>query len=155
MRWLCDEMLGRLCRLMRAAGHDAALAEGGTKDRDLLVRARAEGRVLLTRDRELSRIAGIDGAFVSGETAEEQARALGAALGVDWLRAPFTRCLMDNTPVRPASVEEIAALPAELRGLPGPFRFCPVCGRLYWPGSHVRRMMMTLERLAGKTPTEP
>lgn len=152
MRWLCDEMLGRLCRLLRAAGHDAALAGGGTADRGLLTRARAEGRVLLTRDRELSRIAGADGFFVVGETVEEQARALRAAFGVDWLLAPFTRCLMDNVPVRPAGMDDIAAMPDAARGLPGPFHRCPACGRLYWPGSHVRRMRALLERLARGEP---
>lgn len=39
MNWFCDEMLGRLARLLRAAGHDTALAPAGTADR-----ARAEGR---------------------------------------------------------------------------------------------------------------
>jgi len=32
-RLLCDEMLGRLCRYMRAAGYDALLANGGRSPR--------------------------------------------------------------------------------------------------------------------------
>ncbi|MBM0207322.1 hypothetical protein JNW90_33315 [Micromonospora sp. STR1s_5] len=27
---------------------------------------------------------------------------------------------------------------------------CPTCARLYWPGSHVRRMLRRLETLAGR-----
>jgi len=35
-RFLCDEMLGRLCRYLRAAGYDALLANNGRSDRELL-----------------------------------------------------------------------------------------------------------------------
>lgn len=141
-------MLGRLARLLRAAGHDTLLAHGGVDDRALLVQARGEARILLTRDRLLARTAAADGFLVSGATMEAQARALTTAFGVDWLHAPFTRCLLDNTPVRPAMPDDVAALPPPVRALPGPFTSCPTCGRLYWPGSHVRRLATTLEDLA-------
>ncbi|MHA1154355.1 MAG: Mut7-C RNAse domain-containing protein, partial [Alphaproteobacteria bacterium] len=73
------------------------------------------------------------------------ARRLSANLGLDWLYAPFTRCLLDNTVLRPASARERRALPAKARGLDGPVTACPDCARLYWPGSHVRRMRARLE----------
>jgi len=151
MRWLCDEMLGRLSRLLRAAGYDTLLAEGGTADDHLLVRAQREGRIVLTCDRRLAEAAGADGFLVSGRTVEEQAHALSAAFRIDWLHAPFTRCLVDNTVVRPTSPAETAALPPKVRRLPGPFNACPSCGRLYWPGSHVRRLSARLERFACTT----
>jgi Uncharacterized conserved protein len=147
MDWLCDEMLGRLARLLRAAGHDTVLAAGGTEDNRLLAQARGEGRVLLTRDRPLAAKAAADGFLVTGETVEEQARSLTAAFRLDWLHAPFTRCLVDNTPVRPASAAEVAGLPLPVRDLGGPFTTCPACGRLYWPGGHVRRLALRLEAL--------
>jgi uncharacterized protein len=37
-------------------------------------------------------------------------------------------------------------LPKGGRGIPGPVRRCPACGRLYWDGSHVRRMRTALDR---------
>lgn len=151
MTWLCDEMLGRLSRLLRAAGYDTAFAERGADDRRLLARARDEGRILLTRDRPLARLAAEDGFLVAGQSVEEQARTLSAGFRIDWLHAPFTRCLVDNSPVRPALPEEVAAMPPQVRALPGPFTACPACGRLYWPGSHVRRLTVTLERLARQT----
>ena len=36
MRFLCDEMLVKLARLLRAAGYDTYLAAGGEKDEQLL-----------------------------------------------------------------------------------------------------------------------
>ena len=59
---------------------------------------------------------------------------------------PFTRCLIDNTALDPAPPEMVAQVPASSRAAGGPLRLCPECGRLYWPGGHVRRM---LARLAG------
>lgn len=54
MRFLCDEMLVRLARLLRAAGYDAAMAPAGTRDDELLRIAHHEKRLLLTRDKRLS-----------------------------------------------------------------------------------------------------
>jgi len=50
-RFLCDEMLGRLCRYLRAAGYDTVLANNGNQDRDLLQQCHEEGRYFLTQDR--------------------------------------------------------------------------------------------------------
>ncbi|MFZ5727819.1 MAG: DUF5615 family PIN-like protein [Pseudomonadota bacterium] len=150
MRFLCDEMLTRLARLLRSAGHDTALAGGGAPDADLLTQAKAEGRLLLTRDRELAQAAHPDSVRIEGDGVLDQARSLSAAVEVDWLAAPFTRCAMDNAELRAADAQERSRMPAEARSGSGPFRTCPVCGRLYWPGSHVRRIRARLEGLAGQ-----
>jgi hypothetical protein len=35
-------------------------------------------------------------------------------------------------------------VPERSRAAGGPLRVCPECGRLYWPGGHVRRMQQRL-----------
>jgi len=150
VRFLCDEMLVRLARLLRAAGHDAALAPAQAPDAILVGQAEAEGRLLLTRDRDLARLAGERGVLVHAETIDAQAEELSQAVPVDWSLAPFTRCVMDNAELREASPEEAARMPEAAQARGGPFRACPACGRLYWPGSHVKRMAARLERLAGR-----
>lgn len=75
-----------------------------------------------------------------------RSRRLGARLGIDWLAAPFSRCLVDNAPLRPASVVEVVSVPEAARQGDGPLLACPECARVYWPGSHVRRMRARLER---------
>jgi uncharacterized protein with PIN domain len=148
-RLLLDEMLAALARWLRAAGYDAALAPPSAPDRSLIDQARAEDRVLVSRDRGLiGEAQGLQTVLLPDGSLDEQAAALGRALGLDWRPAPFTRCMMDNEPLRPATVWEIAAMPETSRRLPGPFRACPRCGRLFWPGSHVRRMSERLERWA-------
>jgi len=147
MRFLCDEMLASLARLLRAAGYDADLAMGGRRDEAILARAKAEARVLLTRDRRLASAGGPGAVLLAEPTAEAQARALSRLLPIDWTLAPFTRCVVDNAPLRTATPEEVARMPQESRSRGGPFRACPVCGRLYWPGSHVKRMAARLQAL--------
>src|SRR5438105_2746852 len=97
-------MLARLGRWLRAAGYDTAIAEGGLSDSALIARCAAEGRVLVTRDRHLA--AAAEARLPVVRLAETdiaaQARALRAALGIDWQYAPFTRCLLDNAPLAPA-----------------------------------------------------
>ena len=147
MRLICDEMLLRLGRWLRAAGYDTAIAAGGTEDAALIARCAAEGRVLLTRDRLLAvrAAASVPVLRLAGETIDEQARALTAALGINWLRTPFTRCVIDNSELAPALPEAWKDVPPRSREAGGPLLQCPECNRLYWPGGHVRRMR---ERLA-------
>lgn len=149
MRLACDEMLQGLARWLRAAGHDTLVAERGMSDRALLALCEAEGRTLISRDRKLLQIRRRPPVVIlTTDDLETQARALSAVLGLDWRLAPFTRCLEDNALLRPATPDEVARMPASARDLPGPWRACPVCGRVYWPGSHVRRMQARLDRFA-------
>jgi uncharacterized protein with PIN domain len=85
---MCDEMLARLARLLRAAGYDASLAEAGMPDAALLALAKAEGRVLLTRDRRLAGTAGVETLAIEADAPQEQAAELSRAYPVNWLRAP-------------------------------------------------------------------
>jgi uncharacterized protein with PIN domain len=147
VRLLCDEMLKGIGRWLRAAGYDTAIAQSGASDDDLLAQARAESRVLLTCDRRLAG-RGATGAVVllGTESLDEAARALRDHLGIDWLQAPFSRCLLDNALLQEAPPAALARLPARTREAAGPITVCPECGRIYWPGSHVRRMRAKLIR---------
>jgi uncharacterized protein len=148
MRLLCDEMLLRLGRWLRAAGYDTAIAAGGSSDGALIARCAAEQRILVTRDRQLAARAAkgaVPGVVRLGrDDIDEQAHALQAALGIDWQHAPFTRCVLDNAPLDPAPSEMAAQVPPSSRAAGGPLRRRPCCGRLYWPGGHVRRMQTRL-----------
>ncbi len=148
MKFLCDEMLHGLARWLRAAGYDTEIAADARRDAALLARARAEERILLTRDRALAAAAGgAVPALLLGEAGlDDTARHLSAVLGVDWQHAPFSRCLVDNAPLAAAPAEDWQRVPQRSRAGGGDLRSCPACGRLYWTGGHVRRMR---ERLAG------
>jgi len=150
-RFLADAMLAGLGRWLRAAGYDTVIAPGHHRDRDILSRAVAEGRLLLTRDRKLLEHREAPGRVIllRASGTEACARELTARLGLDWQQAPFTRCLLCNTPLAPAPEAVRVAVPPEVRRSGSPVRWCPRCRKPYWAGSHVRRMRARLARLAG------
>ena len=145
-RFLCDEMLRGLGRWLRAAGYDTVIAEGGLPDRVLAARCAEEDRVLLTKVRHLATTVASTAPVVllSGDGIDEAARALRVALDIDWQLAPFTRCIVDNRPLEAAPPHLVIRVPERSRAAGGPLRVWPGCGRLYWPGSHVRRMQQRL-----------
>jgi hypothetical protein len=155
MKFLCDEMLRGLGRWLRAAGYDTAIAGDGAPDRDLLRQAAAEERIVVSRDRQLLEHRAAAGRVVllSAEGTDGCAHELSARLAIDWSYRPFSRCLVCNTPLVPASVFDRAALPSAVVHLPGPLHRCPRCDKIYWEGGHVRRMRARLARFAA-TPTD-
>jgi uncharacterized protein with PIN domain len=148
VKLLCDEMLGGLGRWLRAAGHDTATAGRGLPDAKVVEHALREHRLLLTCDGALATHRKGAGTVVTlaSNGLEATARELGERVSIDWLYAPFTRCLVDNTPLEAADAMRRADIPPRARLLGGAVTACPACGRLYWPGSHVRRMRAKLER---------
>ena len=141
-------MLGQLCRYLRAAGYDTLLAHGGHQDRLLLQQCHDEGRYFLTQDqlvREHKAALNIALILPQGDT-DELAAILGAHFQLDWLSHAFSRCLLDNTLLQPADASSIARIPADAIRPDEPLKVCPACRRVYWQGSHYKRMRARLVR---------
>lgn len=144
-RFLTDRMLGPLCRYLRFMGYDTLSANSHSpgsnrEDTELLALSRKERRVLLTRDRELASRAGTAGVLVRSEELDEQVRQL-AGLRLIRPALKLTRCSRCNAVLAPATEEDIKAAdyaPEKKAGLA--FFSCPACNRIYWYGSHARRL---------------
>lgn len=151
-QFLCDEMLQRLGRWLRAAGYDTVIARDAEADYHLLRKAIAEGRLLITRDRELAghRRAGGTVVFIEGDNLEQCAAALSAKVPINWLLAPFSRCMNCNTPLEAAQAAQIQSLPFKDKPNLDQAVYCPVCKQVFWDGSHVRRMRRHLTEWAEK-----
>jgi uncharacterized protein with PIN domain len=146
-------MFARLGRWLRVAGYDTRIALGGETDRALVLTAQSEGRLLLTRDREILTIRGAPAAtlVLPHDDVDACAAELGRRLGLDWRHDPFSRCVVCNVPLRSAGPELGARfVEASLDGRCA-VNACPSCGRLYWEGDHVRRMRARLDRWAAGT----
>ncbi len=151
-RFLFDVMLARLCRYVRAAGYDGELAGQDEADAELLARAKATGRWFVTLDRRITQhkaAAGRAIVLAHGDV-DSQATELARAVAIDWLYRPFSRCLMDNTLLETAPPGTEAALPPHVRATGPALRRCPRCKRVYWAGSHYRRMRARLQRWAAQ-----
>jgi hypothetical protein len=141
-RFLCDEMLGHLCRYLRAAGYDTLLANNGASDAELLRQCHTEGRFFLTQDTLIREHKAASGVALILPHAQLDALAalVGAHYRLDWMEHAFSRCLVDNTPLVVADDAATARAPQDAQRPGEPLRHCPLCGRVYWRGSHYRRM---------------
>ena len=141
-------MLGRLARWLRVLGYDTWY-DITVPDPVLVELAAVEERVLLTRDRHLLQELRPERAHeVRQDDPLQQLRELVLALGLAPPTELFTRCLLDNAALEVLPQQQaLPLLPEGVRELPGPVRRCPQCGRLYWDGSHVRRMRAALDRV--------
>lgn len=147
-QFAADAMLGRLARWLRVLGFDTTY-DAALPDPELVRRAAAEDRVLLTRDRHLLRELRPTAALeIRKDAPLEQLCDVVGALALPAPAELFTRCLICNAELSMPlpEAEALGLLPADFRETPGVVRRCPVCGKLYWHGSHVRRMRSALDR---------
>ncbi len=139
VRLLADGMLGRLARWLRLQGYDTAY-DNRADDLQLAHRARAEGRVLLTRDHELAARRGLRTLLIESEVLEEQLRQVRETLGPPPEPA-LLRCSVCNAVLEPVDDAQVAdCVPPYVLRSHKEFKRCPGCGRVYWAGSHVERM---------------
>lgn len=144
---IADAMLGALARWLRALDLDVAY-DPDLDDPDLVDKAVAEGRVILTRDRRLTeRRLARNHLLIRSDIVEEQLRQVLEELGIrpDPGRR-LGRCLRCNTPLKDLDPELARArVPPWVARTRNEFRGCPRCGRVYWRGTHVDRMSKALE----------
>lgn len=133
-RVLVDAMLGRLAKWLRLLGYDAEYWRDGP-DEALMVRAQAEGRLIVTRDTGLAGRRGVRALRIHAEDLEGQLTEACAALRGS--PQPFTRCGECNGPLLPLAHADARALaPPYVWHTQHEFRRCDRCGRVYWKGSH-------------------
>ena len=146
-RFLADAMLGRLARWLRILGYDAEYFPG--EDDDLLRQARREDRVLLTRDtRLLQRRPLPPHLFIESDHVMEQLRQVVAALGLNPTAPPAHRCSCCNTVLVPQDRTQVVGLvPEFVWSNHEAFWACPRCQRIYWAGTHWRRMQEAIKAL--------
>lgn len=136
--------------MFRVMGFDTAYVDSGQDDADVVARARDEGRVLVTRDYELSkraRNAGADAVLVKDLSVDQQLAIvlthLGLPLDPDRF---FTRCTACNGVLESVDVEDVAEdVPEKVRSRPFDFTRCTDCGKVYWPGTHVDSLEARLQ----------
>ena len=147
-RFVADSHLGGLARRLRLSGFDT-LFDNGWPDDELLRLSLAEGRIVLTRDRELLKRRELThGCFVHAEQPDAQWREVIERLDLLGTASPFTRCLVCNGLLHAVPKSEVApALPPSVRERHERFARCGGCARVYWEGSHWQRMRAKLDAL--------
>ena len=146
MRFVLDAHLGRLAAYLRLAGFDALYRNDFT-DEQVAELARAGRRVVLTRDHGLLKRGSVThGYFVRETRPDRQLVEIVGRFDLNRVARPFSRCMRCNALLEPVGESDVAAeVPEESRAHYHGFVRCPDCRRVYWKGSHYRRLVLLLD----------
>jgi uncharacterized protein with PIN domain len=141
IRFVLDTHLGRLAAYLRMLGFDS-LYWNQAQDEQLAHISHDQNRILLTRDRGLlKRNSVIYGYCVRSTNPRHQLKEIAQHFELAQDIQPFRRCMRCNGILEAVDKEQILErLPAGVRESHDEFRRCPECCRIYWRGSHFKRM---------------
>jgi len=152
LKFLADRMLGKLARYLRMLGIDTDYFTQ-LDYRHLIELGKKQGRVILTRDTKVRNVRDLpEYLFIRDDLVENQFRQVvdHFALTMDQGKL-FTRCLRCNlTLVRKTPEEVKPFVPPYILSIHQEFSFCPQCERVYWKGTHQKRMEETIRELFRK-----
>jgi len=156
VRFALDVHLGRLARRLRLFGFDAAYRNDWS-DEQLAELAPRERRIVLTRDRGLlMRRAVTHGYYVRATQPDAQLIEVLRRFDLSGSLRPLTRCLVCNGLLLEVAVNQVEPddLPVDVRANPQRLVRCSDCRRLYWDGSHLRRLRALVAEVEGRLRSE-
>ena len=140
-RFVADVHLRPLALLLRMMGFDT-LYDNGFADDEIERISASQGRIVLTRDRDLLKRRGIThGCYLHAPRAEQQLRELFERLDLARSARPFTLCPRCNAPLSDVAKSDVEdRLPPRLAERYERLRACGTCGRVFWEGAHWQRL---------------
>lgn len=147
VRFAADCNLGTLAKWLRILGYDT-FYERRIADPDFIRKAAAEGRIVLTRKRELEHLS--SGGRLVVVKADHVRLQLGEVLETLSLEPDpakrMTRCLRCNTVLEEIPKERVEGLvPVYVYAKCVQFKRCASCGGIYWPGTHRQNIEASLK----------
>jgi uncharacterized protein with PIN domain len=154
-KFVLDVHLGRLAGYLRMLGFDAVYSNRAN-DLELVRISSQQRRILLTRDRGVLKYSAVTHGYWLRETdSRRQAEEVVSRFDLARSLRPLTRCMVCNEPLRTVSKAEVRGrVPSGTLEWCDEFRECAGCRRVYWEGSHCRRMRRWIEQLVA-TPQAP
>ncbi len=150
-RFIVDHNVGRLAKWLRIMGYDAVLFTDRDDGRMLNI-ALSEGRIILTRDRQVMvRHAVTSGKvkalLIRDDRLDRQLRQVVIDLALRDAQ-PFTRCIECNALLVRASATRLKdRVPPYVYATQDKYKECPRCHRIYWRGTHLQAMARALDEL--------
>ena len=140
-RFICDVHLGKLARYLRLFGFDTYF-RGDLDDNEIIDISILEKRIILTRDTGLLKNKKVTHGYrIRSVDAPDQLKEICIRLDLKRSINPFTLCMECNGKLEDVSKSEIRdrLLPLTKRYY-RKFKRCSNCDRVYWNGSHYKRM---------------
>ena len=152
MKFICDDMLGKLARWLKVLGFDTYY-EKDLPDNKLLKIALLEDRIILTRDSKIPKIRNAKNfVWIHSSDPLEQVKEVAQKLKLKIEPERFfTRCLECNGALEKIDKEKVKdkVWPYVYKTQEN-FVICLECKKVYWAGTHVGRMKKRLEKIVGK-----
>ena len=148
IKFAADRMLGRLAKWLRVLGYDVIYGPHLT-GYGLIRAARAEGRLILTRDRRLKHKQPPEFVFIESDHYRDQLRQVVRAYRLELAGKQFTRCLRCNCllEIRPKETVE-RLVPGYVFTTQEKFSWCSQCRRVYWAATHQQKMVEELGKIS-------
>jgi uncharacterized protein with PIN domain len=147
--FIVDGMLGNLARWLRILGYDTVYCP--LPDNTILEKAYNEGRILLTRDKALFRIAarkGVKSILIDGQDIVDILLSIALSLNITVKPQEKSRCPICNGDLDEAGVNDVKNLvPKNVLSKNSVFWICRNCGKIYWHGSHWKLILSTLSKI--------
>jgi len=154
-------MLGKLSRWLRMLGYETQY-QNDQSDKDLLAVAKQDSLILLTSDEELYRTASIRGLetfLIQGRTEPERLANLAKRYNLTLeINPKDSRCPTCGSPITEKPKHEVeGAVPPATFKVYSTFWVCtnPKCAKVYWQGSHWKKIEQTLETAKGILDANP
>lgn len=140
-RFLCDRHLGRLARLLRMLGFDT-LHDPDWTEAEVARRCLVGKRTVLSGHRALLKRRTLDRAMLIREDDPFlQAEAVILRFGLAGRAKLFGRCSHCNGEIVPVAKSDVAdRIPPLTSAWLDEYRRCTGCGKLYWEGTHTRKL---------------
>lgn len=151
-RFLVDINLGKLARLLRLLGFDTVI-DGTIDDVELVELALGDSRILVTKDRPLLKRAAVThGYLVRSVQPVDQAVEVVRRFDLGSAITAFRRCIECNGDLRAVEKADVDHLLEPLtRRYFDEFRQCAGCERVFWRGSHHRRLAAVVDEVVDRT----
>jgi len=147
-RFVLDTHLGRLAAYLRMFGFDT-LYRNDYDDPTLADISVDEHRILLTRDRQLLMRKQIThGYFIRETQPRKQLLEVITRFDLRKSQQPFTRCMHCNGEIEPVPKKKVLPhLMPRTKAWYNEFRQCTQCHKVYWKGTHYRRMQQLIRSI--------
>jgi uncharacterized protein len=139
--FILDVHLGKLTRLLRMTGFDSYY-RNDLDDSEIIVRAEAENRIILTRDLGILKNSRVTkGYYIRSQIPGEQLKEVINRFQLRSIINFFRRCMECNGEITETAKADIENdLKPGTRNFYEKFFRCRQCGKIYWEGSHFERM---------------
>jgi len=144
--FVIDRMLGGLAKWLRIAGFNTLYNNQYIKE-NLIEISKQTHRLIVTRNRWFESQKSIKAIVLHDNYTIGQLRELFERLNT--VPDPsnfFTRCIVCNSELVAAENKDVKGIvPLYVLETQRTFSKCPLCGRIYWSGTHKKKMLQTLK----------